>query len=70
MPAPNRSLNTAPSSPLAKARDKWMADQGHQLCDVHSLKAPPEMAQYLRNRIEAAFLAGVAAARYIPAKDR
>ncbi len=64
------SLNNTPRSPLAIQLEKFMADKGRQLADTHSLGAPPEMAQYLNNRIKCAFLAGVAAAKKIPAKDR
>lgn len=64
-------MKTDIRSPLAKARDKFMqSEKGVRLADIHSLKAPAEMAQYLRNRIESAFLAGVDAAKTIPAKDR
>ena len=58
-------------SPLARARDEFLlSDDGKRLCDPIGLKAPAESRQYLTNRIEKAFLAGVAAARGIPAKDR
>lgn len=45
-------------SPLAKARDAWLdSEEGQRACDPAILQRR-ELAQYLRNRIELAFLAG------------
>jgi hypothetical protein len=58
-------------SPLARARDDFLeSDAGQRACDPVTLKAPADQRQYLTHRIEAAFLAGVAAARSIPAQHR
>lgn len=44
---------------LARARDEWMlTDAGERACDPHTLGRPPRSGEYLRNRIEAAFVAG------------
>ena len=46
-------------SPLAKARDKFMgSDDGKRLCEPSLLRGTHE-SQYLRNRIERAWLLGV-----------
>lgn len=45
-------------SPLAKARDDWMlSDDGEKATDTGILFSPHH-AQYLRNRVESAWLAG------------
>lgn len=50
-------------SPLAKARDKFLdSEEGVRAADPISLKAPTEMRQYLRNRLENAFVRGWEAA--------
>lgn len=54
----------------AKARDAFIeSDEGKQLTDPISLGARPDQRQYLRNRIETAFLAGVKAAGGMPPKS-
>ena len=54
-------------SPLAKARDKFLeSDEGVRAADPISLKAPSEMRQYLRNRIENAFVRGWEAGQKAP----
>lgn len=46
-------------SPIAKARDKFLAsEEGQKLTDPGILKSR-DLRQYLENRIELAFLAGV-----------
>ena len=62
----NKKTPTGPSdlrSPIARARDLWLASgEGRKLCDPAILRDPSHK-QYLQNRIELAFLAGVAAAQ-------
>lgn len=43
---------------LAKARDKYFESQGEKSCDPSTLGAPIKSRQYLKNRLEAAFIAG------------
>ena len=46
-------------NPIAKACDNFMLSQkGKHLCDALGISAPARMPLYLRNRIEAAFIAG------------
>jgi len=45
-------------SQFAYARDRFLAES-EKLCDPTTLGAPREMRQYLTNRIEAAWKAGV-----------
>ena len=46
-------------SPLAKARDEYLASvRGIECCDPATLGAGENQRQYLSNRIEAAFIAG------------
>lgn len=50
-------------NPLAKARDEFLdSEEGVRAADPISLKASGEMRQYLRNRIENAFVRGWEAA--------
>lgn len=45
-------------SPLAKARDEFLdSNDGRDLCDSRNLPATA-FSQYLRNRLEKAFIAG------------
>jgi hypothetical protein len=45
-------------SPLAKARDEFLdSDSGRDMCDSRNLPATA-FSQYLRNRLEQAFVAG------------
>lgn len=45
-------------SPLAKARDDYLdSDEGRDMCDTRNLP-PTAFSQYLRNRLEKAFIAG------------
>ncbi len=48
--------------PAAIARDKFMEGKGDVLAATAGLGCPPTARQYLRNRIEKAFLAGWEAA--------
>jgi hypothetical protein len=58
-------------SPLAKARDRFIdSPRGRAVCDPTTLRAPADQRQYLQNRIEAAFLAGVEAAKSLPRSTR
>ena len=46
-------------NPIAKARDEFMlGPEGTRLCDALGIGAPARCGLYLRDRIEAAFLAG------------
>ena len=46
-------------NPLAKARDEFMlGPEGTRLCDALGIGAPARCGLYLRDRIEAAFVAG------------
>ena len=50
-------------SALAKSRDEWMeSEAGRKACIPHSCLADPKKSQFLRNRIESAFIAGAKAA--------
>ena len=54
-------------SPLAKARDKFMnSEKAARLFDTASLGIHNSQKQYLRNRIEAAFLAGANLKKWRP----
>lgn len=48
-------------SPLAKARDDFFENEGKSLANAVTLRAPSSQDQYLRNRLERAFLAGAKA---------
>ena len=53
-PKPKRDLR----NPLAKARDKWFAsDEGERMADTLML-CERNHAEYLKNRLEVAFIAG------------
>lgn len=45
-------------TPLAKARDRFLASEEGQSLAEPSLLKRPELRQYLQNRIEVAWLAG------------
>lgn len=48
--------------PAAVARDEFMEGKGDMLASTSGLGCPPNSKKFLRNRIEAAFLAGWEAA--------
>lgn len=51
-------------SPLAKMRDDWFdSEEGLRLCDGSKIGVSQKNEQYLRNRLEIAFLAGAKAAK-------
>jgi hypothetical protein len=56
--AEERTMSSDLRSPLAKARDEWIESDAGQSCCDDSTRV---YGQYLRNRLERAFLAG---ARY------
>lgn len=62
MPRANARLSGV-KNPLAQARDKFLAsEEGQKLINPGILK-DRSLRQFLENRIELAFLAGVAAAK-------
>lgn len=55
---------------LAKARDEWLeSKEGKSCTDGSSIYLPTGQSQYLRNRIEMAFIAGAEAQRRIHEPD-
>ncbi len=45
-------------SPLAKARDKWLASDEGQACSNPNILKNPSQRQFLENRLASAFIAG------------
>lgn len=56
------------TSPLAKARDKWLESLEGRSCLDKSILLMPESLQYLKNRLERAFAAGAIAQEEIEKK--
>ncbi len=52
-------------SSLAKAKDKWFESLEGRSCMDKSILLMPESVQYLKNRLERAFIAGVIAQEQI-----
>ncbi len=45
-------------SPLAKARDEWLASDEGQTCSDPNILKNPSQRQFLENRLASAFVAG------------